>query len=76
MDEIKFNLGSKFMRRLASKLIVKYIRKHFECNTELDLNELKFTYVDGDVVIKTDLEFRVKRHDVKKILSKLDDEEF
>ena len=75
MDELKFNLGSKFMRRLASKLIVKYIKKHFECNTELDLNELRFTYVDGDIVVKTDLEFRLNRHDVKKILSQLDTDE-
>lgn len=75
MDELKFNLGSKWMRRLASKLIVKYIKKHFECNTELDLDELKFTYVDGDVVIKTELELRVNKHDVKKILSKLDTDE-
>ncbi len=76
MDELKLSLGSKFMRRLVSKWIVKYIRKHFECNTELDLEELKLTYLDGDVVIKTNLEFRLKRHDVKKILSKLDDGEF
>ena len=76
MDEMKLNLGSKWMRKLASKLIVKYIKKHFEVNSELDLDELKFTYVDGDVVIKTNLEFRLNKHDAKKILSKLDDGEF
>ena len=74
MDEMKLNLGSRWMRKLASKLIVKFIKKQFEVNTELELDELKFTYVDGDIVIKTELELRVNKHDAKKLLSKLEDE--
>ena len=76
MDEMRLNLGSRWMRKIASKLIVKFIKKQFEVNTELDLDELKFTYVDGDVVIKTSLELRLDKHDAKKILSKIDDGEF
>jgi hypothetical protein len=75
MDEMKLNLGSRWMRKLASKLIVKFIKKQFEIDTELELDELKFTYVDGDVVIKTELELRVNKHDAKKLLSKLEDED-
>lgn len=74
MDEMKLNLGSKFMRKLASKFIVRYIRKHFGCNTELDLSKLKITYEEGDMVIKTDLELKIKKQDVDKILTKLDEE--
>ena len=74
MDEMKLNLGSRWMRKIASKLIVKFIKKQFEINTELELDELKFTYVDGDIVIKTELELRVNKHDAKKLLSKLEDE--
>lgn len=74
MDEMKLNLGSRWMRKLASKLIVKFIKKQFEIDTELELDKLKFTYVDGDVVIKTELELRVNKHDAKKLLSKLEDE--
>ena len=74
MDEMKLNLGSRWMRKLASKLIVKIIKKQFEIDTELELDKLKFTYVDGDVVIKTELELRVNKHDAKKLLSKLEDE--
>ena len=43
MDEMNLNLGSRWMRKLASKLIVKYLKKHFEVNTELDLDELKIS---------------------------------
>mgnify|MGYP003298723743 FL=1 len=74
MDEMKLNLGSRWMRKIASKLIVKFIKKQFEIDTELELDKLKFTYVDGDVVIKTELELRVNKHDAKKLLSKLEDE--
>lgn len=75
MDEMKLNLGSKFMRKIASKLLVRFIKKQFGVNTELDLNELKITYLNGDVIIKTDLEFRVDKKDSKKLLAKLDEDE-
>ena len=74
MDEMKLNLGSRWMRKIASKIIVKFIKKQFEIDTELELDKLKFTYVDGDIVIKTELELRVNKHDAKKLLSKLEDE--
>ena len=60
MDEMNLNLGSRWMRKIASKLIVRYLKKHFEVNTELDLDELKISYVDGDVVIKTELESKLE----------------
>lgn len=75
MDEMKLNLGSRWMRKLASKLIVKFIKKQLGINTQLDLNELKFTYINGDVVIKTDLEFRLDKQDAKKLLTKLDEDD-
>ena len=74
MDEMNLNLGSRWMRKLASKLIVRFIKKYFEVDTELDLDELKISYVDGDVVIKTELELRVNAKESKKILSKLEEE--
>ena len=73
MDEMNLNLGSRWMRKLASKLIVRYLKKQFEVNTELDLDELKISYVDGDVVIKTELELRMNAKESKKILSKLEE---
>ena len=55
MDEMKLNLGSKLMRRLAAKLISKYLRKQLGVKVNIDLNELKVSYTDGDAVIKSDL---------------------
>ena len=74
MDEMKLNLGSRWMRKMASKLIVRYLKKQFKVDTELELDELKISYVDGDIVIKTELELRVNAKESKKILSKLEEE--
>lgn len=77
MDEMKLNLGTRFMRKIAAKLLVKFVKKQLGVNIQLDLNELKFTYLNGDVVIKTDLELKLDKIEAKKILKQLDeDEEF
>lgn len=77
MDEMKLNLGTRFMRKIAAKLLVKFVKKQLGVNIQLDLNELKFTYLNGDVVIKTDLELKLDKMEAKKILKQLDeDEEF
>lgn len=72
MDEMKLNLGSKLMRKLAAKLISKYLRKQLGVKVNIDLNELKVSYNDGDAVIKSDLVLRIDRHEFSKILSKID----
>ena len=74
MDLFKLNLGSKLMKKIAAKLIIKYIKKHFEVNPELELDQLEIKYVDGDAVLRTSLELRVDKKEVKKLLRKLEDE--
>lgn len=76
MDEMKLNLGSKFMRRIVSKLLSRYLSKQIGSKVTLDLNALNINFEDGDTVIKTDLELRMDRHEFKKIISKLDTDEF
>ena len=71
MDEIKFNVCSKFMRKMASKLIVKCVKRYFGCEADVNLEELKFAYVDGKIVLKTDVEIKMDKDDVKKIMSKI-----
>ena len=53
MDEMKLNLGSKFMRKMVSKLISKYLSKRIGSKVTLDLNALNVRLDDGDTVIKT-----------------------
>ena len=76
MDEMKLNLGSKFMRRLVSKLISKYLSKTLGYKVRIDLNKLNVNFDDGDTIIKTDLELRMDKHEFKKLISKIDIDEF
>ena len=76
MDEMKLNLGSKFMRKVASKLISKYLSKTLGYKVRIDLNKLNVNFDDGDTIIKTDLELRMDKHEFKKLISKLDVDEF
>ena len=76
MDEMKLNLGSKFMRKVASKLISKYLSKTLGYKVRIDLNKLNVNFDDGDTIIKTDLELRMDKHEFKKLISKVDVDEF
>ena len=76
MDEMKLNLGSKFMRRVVSKLISKYLSKTLGYKVRIDLNKLNVNFEDGDTIIKTDLELRMDKHEFKKLISKVDVDEF
>ena len=76
MDEMKLNLGSKFMRRVVSKLISKYLSKSLGYKVRIDLNKLNVNFDDGDTIIKTDLELRMDKHEFKKLISKTDIDEF
>ena len=76
MDEMKLNLGSRFMRRIASKLISKYLSKQIGSKVTLDLNTLNVSFDDGDTIIKTDLELRMNKHEFRKLMAKVDIDEF
>ena len=71
MDEIKFNMCSKFMRKMASKLLAKCVKRYFGCDADINLEELKFAYVDGKIILKTDVEIKMDKDDVKKIMTKI-----
>ena len=71
MDEIKFNIGSRFLRRMVAKWIIKLIKKYFDCEIEMKLEELRFAYTDGDVVVKTDVEIKMGRDEMYKIFEKV-----
>ena len=76
MDEMKLNLGSRFMKRIASKLISKYLSKQIGSKVTLDLNTLNVSFDDGNTIIKTDLELRMNKHEFRKLMAKIDIDEF
>ena len=75
MDEMKLNLGSKFMRKMVSKLISKYLSTQIGSKVTLDFNALNVSFDDGDTIIKTDLELRMDKHEFRKLMKKVDIDE-
>lgn len=73
MDIFKLNFGSKLVKGMITKIVVKYVKKHFGIDIELNLDQLDIDYNDGDMTVKTNLELKVNRKDMKKILTKIDD---
>lgn len=74
MDEIKMNLGSKFMRKIAAKIIKGMVKKHFGVEIKIDLEELNVKYNNGDVILKTNVELQMDRYEFKKLISNVEED--
>lgn len=68
MDEMKINLGSKFMRKLVSKFLAKQIQKKIGYKIDINLDELKINFEDGDTTIKTNVELKMNSVEFTKLM--------
>lgn len=68
MDELKLNLGTKFMRKLLSKFIEKQIRKQVGYRININLDEFKVNFNNGDTTIKIDAELKMNADEFTKII--------
>lgn len=73
MDEMLISLGSKLMRKILTKLLSKYIKNQFGYDVDISLDELHAHYCDGDVKIKTNVEIKMDRKEMKRILTKIEE---
>lgn len=68
MDEMKINLGSKFMRKLVSKFLAKQIQKKIGYKIDINLDELKINFKNGDTTIKTNVELKMNSVEFTKLM--------
>lgn len=68
MDEMKINLGSKFMRKIVSKFLAKQIQKKIGYKIDINLDELKISFEDGDTTIKTNVELKMNSVEFTKLM--------
>ncbi len=68
MDEMKINLGSKFMRKIVSKFLAKQIQKKTGYKIDINLDELKISFEDGDTTIKTNVELKMNSVEFTKLM--------
>lgn len=68
MDEMKINLGSKFMRKIVSKFLAKQIQKKTGYKIDINLDELKINFENGDTTIKTNVELKMNSVEFTKLM--------
>lgn len=68
MDEMKLNLGSKFMRKIVSKILVKQIQKKTGYKININLEELMVNFEDGDTTIRTHVELKMDSIEFTKLM--------
>lgn len=74
MDEMKLNLGSKFMRKILAKILAKMFYKKFGYRIDIKLDELNINVMDGDTKIKLNAEVQMNSIEFKKIMETINDE--
>lgn len=72
MDEMKLKLSTKFMRTIAAKLIAKVIYKKTGCKVNIQLNDLDLSIVNGETVVKTNVEVKMNSNEFTKLMNSID----
>lgn len=68
MDIFKINLKTKFMKKVVSKIICKFIKEKFELDMDLLINEMNINKSGEDAYIKLDVILKVNEKEIVKIL--------
>ena len=62
------NLKSKFMRKVVSKLLSKSIKSKTGYEIDVQFDELKASFEDGEITVKANLEAKMSKDEFMKIL--------
>ena len=68
MDEMKVKLSTNFMKGIVSKLITRSIRKKTGYKVDIQINDLDISFVNGETIIKTNVEAKLDSSEFKKII--------
>lgn len=68
MDEMKVISG--FTRGILSKLVMRLLKKKFDCDINVQLNEINVSVVDGKSHIYLDLDAELEKDELVKILKR------
>lgn len=62
------NLKSKFMRKVVSKLLSKFIKSKTGYEIDVQFGELNASFEDGEITVKANLEAKMSKDEFMKIL--------
>ena len=72
MDEMKVKLSSKFMKKLVSKLLAKFIYKKTGYKFDIQINDLDAAAYNGETTVKLNVEVKLKSDEFNKIMKSID----
>lgn len=72
MDEMRVKISTKFMRNVVSKLLAKIICKKYGYKVNIQLNEFDAWMIDGDTIIKLNVEAKLKSAEFNKIMKSIE----
>lgn len=72
MDEMRLKLTTKFMRKIAAKLLSRYIYKEHGYKIDIRFDELDVWFINGDTTVRANVELKMNGDDFKKIIQKAD----
>lgn len=70
MDVFKLKLRTRFTRKIVSKMISRFIRKEYGYNINIDFDDLDIESLDGETIVKANVELRINNDELIEILEK------
>lgn len=67
MDIFKINLKTKFMKKVVSKIICKFIKEKFELDMDLLINEMDINKSGEDAYVKLDVILKVNEKEIYRL---------
>lgn len=68
MDEIKMSCKGKFLKPIITKLISTFIKKKYDANIEIRINEVDISSMDGETYFNLNIDGKMKNEELMKIL--------
>lgn len=67
MDIFKINLKTKFMRKVVSKIICKFVKEKFELDMDILINEMNINKSGEDAYIKMDFIAKINEKEIYRL---------
>lgn len=71
MDELKLNLGGKFMKGIITKLISKAVYKKFGYKVDIELNAIHVEVINGKAHLHLDADAEINNDELMKIVKSI-----
>ena len=74
MDEMKFNLSTRFMRSMFAKLLSKMIKKKYGYKIDIYFSEIKLDMLDGQTHVHLNVDLDMESDEFKKLMKAIDED--